>query len=393
MIMKKNIMLMLLIAVSVSVHAQSTIKDVLAMVERNNSTLAALRKQAEADKLGNKTGIFLDAPELGYNYLFGNPSDVGKRHDISISQSFDFATLSGQRNKVADGQNTLVDCSFRAERMKILLEAKQCLIDIVYYNAALRQLNKRYGDALALKESGKRMLDNGECSMMDYNNVQLSFMSIEADRLKMEADRLQVIQELTRLNGGMPVQFKGESYDHVSFEKDFSLWYDSVSQRYPDVEYALCDIELNRRQLSLAKTENLPSVSLGYMSEKSRDEHFQGVTFGLSIPLWNNKNKVRQARASVVAAEARKEDAAVQLRSQLQSLHTRVIMLGQMADVCNDAVAKYDRSLLQRALDAGEISKIDFFLQSAAYYDVVDKALAATHEYQQLLAQLTAVDM
>lgn len=390
---KRNIIFSMLLAAATAMTAQSNMADVLAMIERNNSTLAAAQKQADADKIGNKTGIYLESPEIGYNYLWGSPGDVGKRHDISVSQSFDLATLSGKRNRVADGQNALVDCSVRSERMVILLEAKLLLVDVVYYNNALRQLEERYKDALALKENGKRMLDAGECSLMDYNNVQLSCQTMEADMLKMKADRQQALLELARLNGGEPVAFESLDYDRASLESDFSAWYKSVSPRLPDMEYAVSDIEMSQRQLSLAKSEGLPSVSLGYMSEKTRAEHFQGVTFGVSVPLWSNKNKVRHARASVMAAEARKEDKEVQLRSQLQMLHARVLSLGRVADVCSKAAGQYDLSLLQRALDAGEISKIDFFLQSAAYYDVADKAMSAAHEYQAALARLTAVDL
>lgn len=392
-VIKKNIMLPLMLAAATAMQAQGTMADVLAMIERNNSTLAAAQKQAEADKIGNKTGIYLDAPEIGYNYLLGSPGDIGKRHDISVSQSFDLATLSGKRNRVADGQNALVDCAVRSERMGILLEAKLLLVDVVYYNNALRQLDERYKDALELKENGKRMLDAGECSLMDYNNVQLSCQAMEADMLKMKADRQQALLELARLNGGVPVSFESVDYGDASLERDFSAWYNGVASRLPEIVYAMSDIKMSQRQLSLAKSEGLPSVSLGYMSEKTKAEHFQGVSLGVSVPLWSNKNRVRHARASVMAAEARKDDKEVQLRSQLQMLHARVLSLGQVADVCSKAADQYDRSLLQRALDAGEISKIDFFLQSAAYYDMVDKAMAAAHEYQTALAQLTAADL
>ncbi|MBK6964392.1 MAG: hypothetical protein IPH20_10765 [Bacteroidales bacterium] len=42
-------------------------------IERNNTTLSALRKSVEAEKLGNRTGIYLQNPEAGFNYLWGVP--------------------------------------------------------------------------------------------------------------------------------------------------------------------------------------------------------------------------------------------------------------------------------------------------------------------------------
>jgi len=43
---------------SLSLSAQNSIDDVLLEIEKNNTTLLALRKNADAKKLGNKTGIY-----------------------------------------------------------------------------------------------------------------------------------------------------------------------------------------------------------------------------------------------------------------------------------------------------------------------------------------------
>lgn len=70
-------------------------------IERNNTTLEALRKQTEADKLQNKTGITLPDPEVSFDYLWGDPSSIGNRKDFGVTQSFDIATIAGSRRRVA----------------------------------------------------------------------------------------------------------------------------------------------------------------------------------------------------------------------------------------------------------------------------------------------------
>ena len=49
--------------------------------------------------------------------------------------------------------------------------------------------------------------------------------------------------------------------------------------------------------------------------------------------------------------------------------------------------------LLKKALDAGEISVLDYMIQIALYYDSVDKALAAERDYQKAFAELSAVEL
>lgn len=64
----------ILFALPIGISAQKSADDILIQIEKNNTTLLALRKKADAQKIGNKTGIYLQNPELEFNYLWGNPS-------------------------------------------------------------------------------------------------------------------------------------------------------------------------------------------------------------------------------------------------------------------------------------------------------------------------------
>ena len=65
----RNIYIILILMLSVSTaYSQIDADSVLAEIERNNTTLAAYRKNADADKMGNKTGLLPDNPEMEFNY-------------------------------------------------------------------------------------------------------------------------------------------------------------------------------------------------------------------------------------------------------------------------------------------------------------------------------------
>ena len=110
-------------------------ESVLREIESNNTKLEALRHSAEAEKLENRTGISLDDPEIGFNYLWGGPASIGNRQDVSVTQGFDFGTITGLKNKVANERNELIEWQYKTERMSLLLEAKNCCIDLIYWNA------------------------------------------------------------------------------------------------------------------------------------------------------------------------------------------------------------------------------------------------------------------
>lgn len=376
------------------VQAQGDIETVLDVIEHNNTTLKALRETAGAQKLENRTDIFLADPEIGFNYLWGSPSAIGNRKDISVSQSFDIATLSGEKSRVAAKKNEMIDWQYRAERMNLLLEAKQYCIDLIYYNALLKQIGIRLDNAMGLDKAMKKRLDSGDTSLPEYNNVRLSTASVKCEVARVTAERDAVVAQLARLNGGNPVELTSVDYDTVQTPAVFLEWYKIAEKKNPVLAYVRKDVELSNRQLSLSKKMGLPSFSAGYMSEKTNDEYFKGIALGVSVPLWSNRNRVRQARAAVQAAEARQVDAKLQFYGSLEVLYHRTLGLKAAADTYRASLAATDNTvLLKKAFDAGEISVADYLMQTAVYYDIVRQVLEAEREYQRSCAELYAVEL
>ena len=167
-----------------------------------------------------------------------------------------------------------------------------------------------------------------------------------------------------------------------------------AESKNPVLAYVKSDIELSKKQLSLSKAMNLPTFSLGYMGEKTLGQRYQGVSVGISVPLWSNKNRVKQAKTAVKAAEARRADATDQFYGQLEILYQRTSGLQEAANTYRRSLLDANNSqLLKKALDAGEISVLDYMIQIALYYDSVDKALAAERDYQKAFAELSAVEL
>jgi len=377
-----------------ALRAQTGIDEILTAIEQNNTTLKALRETAGSEKLGNKTDIYPADPEIGFNYLWGSPSAIGTRKDFSVSQEFDFATLSGLKSKMAMRKNGMVDRQYMADRMSLLLEAKQYCIDIIYYNALLHELSVRHGHAKSIADARKRLLDSGGGNVLEYNKARLNLTTVEGETAKVTAERNAVEAQLARLNGGIGITLTATTYDPVQAPADFDSWYRMAETSNPVLEYAREEVEMSKRQLSLTKAMSLPVLSAGYMSEKTAGEHFQGITVGVSVPLWSNKNRVRRAKSAVRAVEARRADAKMQLYSSMKILYRRIHDLKSAADIYRASLKSANSSeLLKKALDAGEISLPDYLQEIGMYYDVMSKALDAEREYQKACAELYAIEL
>lgn len=376
-----------------TLSAQKQMGEVLQTIEANNTTLKALRETTNAEKLNNRTGIFLDNPEVGFNYLWGKPEDRGKRTDFSITQSFDIATLTGMKSRASRGQNELLEWQYKAERMNIMLEAKQCCIELIYTNALLRELELRQQHAQTIATVYETRLQTGDANRLEYNKAKLNLATANGEYARIRVDREALLMQLRRLNGGMDIAFDDSHHAEVTLP-DFDSWFAVAAERSPMQAYARKAIDVSKQQVTLMRVSGLPSFTAGYMSEKVAGEQFQGLTFGISIPLWENKNRVRQAKASLRAAQMQEADSREQLHGRMRMLYARTAGLKAAAECYRKTLdAASNADLLKKALDAGEISLLDYILELGLYYDAVNQALEAERDYQLAFAELTAFEL
>ena len=65
-------------------QAQSGFSQTLREIENNNTSLIALRQMAEAGKISSHTGVYLQNPEIGFNYLWGTPGEMDATSSVRL---------------------------------------------------------------------------------------------------------------------------------------------------------------------------------------------------------------------------------------------------------------------------------------------------------------------
>jgi len=387
--MKKLIIAIICIAsFNISLFAQNSIEHVLTEIEKNNTTLTALQQRAEANTLANKTGIYLQNPEIEFNYLWGNDA-IGNRTDFSAKQTFDFPTAYGYKNQISDIKNEQVVLEFQKQRKELLFNARLVCYDLIYTNALMVELSKRISNDESIANSYKAKLDAGETNILEYNKAQLNLLNLRKERESLIIESEALLGELTRLNGGIPIEFTRSEFPGSTIPANFEQWYAQAEQSNPLLNWLKKEIELNQKQVSLNKAMSLPKLQAGYMSESVVGQEFQGVTFGLSIPLWENKNKVKFAEASVLAAENLSTDNKVQLYSRLMILHAKATGLQKNISDYKSKLQTFDNSgLLIKALDKGQISLINYMLERSIYYESIKASLELERDMNKVLAEL-----
>ena len=386
--MKKNCIVIAALMALLSINGQS-MDDVLKSIEMNNSQLAAFKKAANATKSANHSEVCLDDLELGYNRLWGKPTTIGNRHDVSVSQPIDLPTLFGTKSRVAKSKDALADNEYLAQRQNILL-AKMGYLDAVYYNALVNELQRRCDQAKAMLDMQKKQLEAGDINIIEYNNMRLTLSNATTSLTQAKAERDAVLAQLKQLNGGIDINVSDSVYAPISLPENFDEWFNQVCSSAPAVAITRDGITFGQRQLSLARQGWLPKLSVGYMSEKTMGEQYQGVTIGVNLPLWGAGKKVKQAKAEAAAAVAIHKATIENLKSELASDYALTKGLVKAATDIRAALSESDNTAnLQKACKTGEMSTLEYLISLTAYYDAVEKMLSSEREAQKAYARLT----
>jgi len=392
--MKKIILLNCLLLITFGILAQTETSRILSEIEKNNTTLEAYRNLNEAQKMENQTGIYLENPEVEYHYLWGSPAAMGKRQDVAVTQSFDFPTAYGLKKKIAVVQNEQADLDYRMKRSEVLFRAKTICTELIYLNTMHRELEIREQDATDIFEAYEAKFENGETNIIEKNKARLNLLNAQKAIRENETQRSVLLAELKRLNGGVEIDFVQSDFAPAELPANFDAWFEENREQNLLLQMVSNQIEMREKQVKLTKALNLPRFSTGYMSESVEGEAFKGIALGVTIPLWENKNTVKVAGLQHKVAEEIAADAQVQSYNRLKSHYEKALKLQETLNGYTDVLESVNSTgLLKKALDAGEISLIDYLMELSLYYDTMDNILSMKNELHQALSGLYYYDL
>ena len=392
--MKRIYLIIFIITSTIYSYGQSSIDGVLREVEANNPGLKAAAEEVEAQRMANRSEALLENPEIEFNYLWG-AEGIGGRHDLRVSQSFDIPTLTGMKSGRANYLDDLAFLGYKARRQEVLLEAKLCCIDLVCCNAMLSELRTHLAQAKTLVESYEKRMKAGEATILDLNKARIHQTSVQGKVSRTEVERQSLLSRLKTLNGGLDIAFDATDYDlGDDLPADFETWFALAAEKSPMLGYVRKEVLLGQKQLAIDRTARLPELSVGYMSEIRTAEKFRGVTLGVNIPLWSGAAKVRQSRARVAAAESRQIAAEQEFYYKLSDLYNQAASLKANSEMMRASLRETDsREFLLSAQTKGEISMVDYLVETDLYYEALEQTLEAEREYQHALANLGAANL
>lgn len=379
----------LLLCLTLPVFAQSGISDVLKSIENNNKALQAGQRLNESQKLEARTGNYLPNPTVELNQLWADRSVGGNANELAVIQSFDFPTVYFNKNKLAKLKSSASDYQYAATRQQILLKAQQICQEIIYLRKQKHLLDERLKNAERLEALYNQRFASGDANQLELNKIQLEKINANnASRRNQSALRSQ-LEQLQALNGGVPIEFGEDEFISTPVLPEFSQLESTYLDADPTLKSLEGESESAQREIKVSRALTLPKFDIGYRRNGGSDQTMNGFRIGMSIPLWENKNTVKRAKAQAEYTALNVEDNTQTLKATLKELYlqTQSLQLSK-EEYARTLANQRSEELLNKSLEAGQISMIDYFVEITILYDSIQNYLEVEKEYHNLLAQL-----
>ena len=363
--MKKILIIPILFCVFKTATSQDNFKALLDSVAINNKSLTASHQLYESQKLDAKTGIYLANPSVSYDRL---SSSSGNYSEMIVSQSFDFPSAYFQKGKIADLTGSQAGEFYRQAKLEVLLSTAQVYAELISANRKISILSRRNYNASQLQAGIEKRLNTGDVNIFEMNRVRSELAKVQSE-LNIEESRYKSLTiKLTELNGGQLVTVK-DSVFPVSASISIS---DSSATilclRNPQLRQWETQIMIEEQNVSLQRSLSLPKFEIGYRQDLNLRQTYGGIHAGITIPLFENKNTVKSAKARHLYASEAIDAYRIELKGRLSRLISDYQAVLASLNNMNGVFRSLNTpELLLKAYRAGQINYTEFFSEYENY--------------------------
>lgn len=387
--MKNLIITTIILCFSLQTLGQSQADVVLESIRRNNKTIQAGKLYYTAQNTIAKTGNTPANPFVEYDHLYGTPAGAGTQKDFSVTQQLDFPTAYGYRSKVANSrieQNAFLQ---KDAEQAVLLEAKKICIELVYQNKKEVAFERRFAINQKLYTDIKKKFDLQDATVLDLNKIKVQLATVKSDLILQRGKVTELKTRLTELNGGLELAITDTIYPETLpvplFEELDSL----IEANDPIIRSYEKDIEVNQQQLNLVKSLTLPKIETGYHSQSILGQNYKGFHLGVSIPLWENKNKVKSQSQSLDYSSLRLQEQRIEHRYANKGIYNRYEAVKQAFSETQSILDNLNTvPMLDKALRLGQITSIEYGNELGLYYSLQERLLELEKDYNLTIAEL-----
>ena len=388
--MKFSISLMAL-ALSVCSASASDFDKVLNTVVSNNMALKYADAENQAAIASLKSENTLDAPEIGFESLWG-AKGIGDKRNFSISQGFDWPGVYTARREAIRKSQAAMQYLQESAMIEARQEVRLLLIDIIYAKQRIAATEKICDGLSSLQKTFRKSVDEGNETKLDYNKYVIEKIAAERELKTLRGEYAAMLASLRAMNGGKDVEDLVASVGDVYPEVDLASLrpdVENIKVKDPAIAAMKADAEVQKSLLKVEKRSLLPGFTLGYSHEWEMGDRFNGFSVAVSLPFITGNKKVKASRLQVRASEMQQEMELIRLSAAMSGDYEKALqyreLLDQYEDIMND---NSDFELLKKAFDGGQINFLTYMQELNYFLAARRDFLETLYNYNCALARL-----
>ena len=389
--MIKAIYILLLLCISLSGYSQ-TLDSLLKSIERNNPQIQSQAKWLETERARSRTGIYPSNPEVSFNYMWGSPDAIGNQQEFEVTQSFRFPTYyftkAGMQELQLEQKVLVVEKSKR----EILSLAYNEYCTLVWLGKREEVLNKRVNESETLLSIMQQGYDRKEFSKPAFDKARIYHLNVQNELQKLKSE-IQIHKELLQqINGGISLENLLILYPQNITLPDLNSILSVVQQQNSDILIAEYNTGITEKQVKLENMNRLPKLEAGYKSETILNQKLQGFHTGISIPLWENKNLVKQSKLENIWSQSYYDQVVSEVTANLKLVYAEALASYQNYSMMKDIMesSQLSESSMQ-LLKSGEISFSEYITEVQFIFESQFKYLENELNYYISLNKLKLI--
>ncbi|WP_303044873.1 TolC family protein [Duncaniella muris] len=379
------------LTLSVCSASASDFDKVLNTVVSNNMALKYADAENQAAIASLKSENTLDAPEIGFESLWG-AKGIGDKRNFSISQGFDWPGVYTARREAIRKSQAAMQYLQESAMIEARQEVRLLLIDIIYAKQRIAATEKICDGLSSLQKTFRKAVDEGNETKLDYNKSVIEKIAAERELKTLRGEYAAMLASLRAMNGGKDVEDLVASVGNVYPEVDLASLrpdVENIRAKDPAIAAMKADAEVQKSLLKVEKRSLLPGFTLGYSHEWEMGDRFNGFSVAVSLPFITGNKKVKASRLQVRASEMQQEMELIRLSAAMSGDYEKALqyreLLDQYEDIMND---NSDFELLKKAFDGGQINFLTYMQELNYFLAARRDFLETLYNYNCALARL-----
>jgi outer membrane protein, heavy metal efflux system len=268
------------------------------------------------------------------------------------------------------------------EKHAILHIARTGYYNLVWLHKMQKLLETRKNESVKLVDLMNQGFEGGEVSKPEFDKARIYNMSVQAEWQKVVSGIAMQEEQLRQMSGEAFFEDVADEYPVMADLLPLDSLVAHLPLQNPELMIAQLEIEHSDLKIRNEKFNQFPSLEAGYRSEKILNQKLQGFHAGIEIPLWQNKNQVKQARIQSEWSRANLKEKENKIWSELTSIYLEIqklqSMYSQMKVIIQDeTISESSLQLLQ----SGHISFPEYLMEAQLIWDVKREFLETERNY------------